>query len=198
MTLVFTRVVHVMAELSGQPSEPLSDGGSEDCACGGVTSSSRSLRSWPRFITTLPHGDRRRPGSGRGITRRTTRRRSGPTQSQLSRPMWSRHHISMEHRLRRKHLLLNPNTKAAKENKEKLKKKKEEQTKGEKKRKKGLKGVFIYALLPPRRAENLYLLKNVKRYRNEIEAQKKSDEKMKKMKMKKRNFFFSKMKNDEQ
>ena len=73
MTLVFTRVVHVMAELSGQPSEPLSDGGSEDCACGGVTSSSRS----PRFITTLPHGDRRRPGSGRGITRRTTRWRCG-------------------------------------------------------------------------------------------------------------------------
>ena len=28
----------------------------------------------------------------------------GPTQSQLSRPMSSRHHISMEHRLRRKHL----------------------------------------------------------------------------------------------
>ena len=28
----------------------------------------------------------------------------GPTQSQLSRPMSSGHHISMEHRLRRKHL----------------------------------------------------------------------------------------------
>ena len=28
------------------------------------------------------------------------------------RPMSSRHHISMEHRLRRKHLMLNPNTKA--------------------------------------------------------------------------------------
>ena len=35
----------------------------------------------------------------------------GPTQSQLFRPMSSRHHISMEHRLRRKNLLLNPNTK---------------------------------------------------------------------------------------
>ena len=37
---------------------------------------------------------------------------AGPTQSQLSRPMSSGHHISMEHRLRRKHLLLNPNTNA--------------------------------------------------------------------------------------
>ena len=36
----------------------------------------------------------------------------GPTQSQLSRPMSSGHHISMEHLLRRKHLVLNPNTKA--------------------------------------------------------------------------------------
>ena len=36
----------------------------------------------------------------------------GPTQSQPSRPMSSRHHISMEHRLRRKHLLLNPSTRA--------------------------------------------------------------------------------------
>ena len=39
----------------------------------------------------------------------------GPTQSQLSRPMSSRHHISMEHRVRRKHLLLNPDTNARKE-----------------------------------------------------------------------------------
>ena len=31
-------------------------------------------------------------------------RTGGPTQSQLSRPMSSGHHISMEHRLRRKHL----------------------------------------------------------------------------------------------
>ena len=36
----------------------------------------------------------------------------GPTQSQLSRPTSSRHRISMEHRLRRRHLLLNPNTNA--------------------------------------------------------------------------------------
>ena len=36
----------------------------------------------------------------------------GPTKSQLSRPMSSGHHISMEHRQRRKHLLLNPNTNA--------------------------------------------------------------------------------------
>ena len=38
----------------------------------------------------------------------------GPTQSQLSRPKASGHHISMEHRLRRKHLLLNPDTNARK------------------------------------------------------------------------------------
>ena len=36
----------------------------------------------------------------------------GPTQSQLSRFMSSRHHISMEHRLRKKHLLLNLDTNA--------------------------------------------------------------------------------------
>ena len=36
----------------------------------------------------------------------------GPTQSQLSNPMSSGHHISMEHRQRRKHLLLNANTNA--------------------------------------------------------------------------------------
>ena len=34
----------------------------------------------------------------------------GPTQSKLSRPMSSGHHISMEHRLRRKHLQLNSDT----------------------------------------------------------------------------------------
>ena len=39
----------------------------------------------------------------------------GPTQSQLSRPMSSRHHISMEHRPLRKRLLLNPDTNAGKE-----------------------------------------------------------------------------------
>ena len=37
----------------------------------------------------------------------------GRTQSQPSRPMSSGHHISMKHRLRRKHLLLNPNTNAS-------------------------------------------------------------------------------------
>ena len=36
----------------------------------------------------------------------------GPTQSQLSRPMSSGHHISMEHPPRRNHLLLNPSTNA--------------------------------------------------------------------------------------
>ena len=41
--------------------------------------------------------------------------KAGPTQSQLSRPMSSRHHISMEHRLRRKHLLLNSDSNAKKE-----------------------------------------------------------------------------------
>ena len=34
----------------------------------------------------------------------------GPTQSQLSRPMSLGHHISMEHRPRKKHLLLNSDT----------------------------------------------------------------------------------------
>ena len=38
----------------------------------------------------------------------------GPTQSQLSRPR-SGHHISMEHQLRRKHLLLNSDTDASNE-----------------------------------------------------------------------------------
>ena len=36
----------------------------------------------------------------------------GPTQSQLSSPMLSGHHISMKHRLRRKHLQLNSDTNA--------------------------------------------------------------------------------------
>ena len=46
----------------------------------------------------------------------------GPSQSQLSRLKSSRHHISMEHRLRRKHLLLNPNTNTRKGKKEKERK----------------------------------------------------------------------------
>ena len=37
----------------------------------------------------------------------------GPTQSQLSRPMSSRHHTSVEHRLRRKHLQLNSDSDAS-------------------------------------------------------------------------------------
>ena len=39
--------------------------GSDDCARGGVTSSSRSLRPFPRLPTTQPYGARRRPGPGR-------------------------------------------------------------------------------------------------------------------------------------
>ena len=39
----------------------------------------------------------------------------GPTQSQLSRPMFSGHHISMEDRLRRKHLWLDCDTPARNE-----------------------------------------------------------------------------------
>ena len=39
----------------------------------------------------------------------------GPAQSQLSRPMSSGHHISMEHRLRRKHVQLNSDTDASNE-----------------------------------------------------------------------------------
>ena len=39
----------------------------------------------------------------------------GPTQSQLSCPVSSGHHISMQHRLQRKHLLLNLDTNARKE-----------------------------------------------------------------------------------
>ena len=62
----------------------------------------------------------------------------GPTQSQPSRPTSSRHHIPMEHRLRRQRLLLNPDTNAGKEktNKEKLfsKKKKEKRKRKRKKR----------------------------------------------------------------
>ena len=35
------------------------------CARGGDTSSRRWLQSWPRTSTTVPHGDRGRPGQGR-------------------------------------------------------------------------------------------------------------------------------------
>ena len=50
-------------------------GGSDDCARGGDTSSRRSLRSWPRLSTTLPHGGRRWPGPGQGSTTRHGDRR---------------------------------------------------------------------------------------------------------------------------
>ena len=48
----------------------------------------------------------------------------GPTQSQLSRLVSSGHHISVEHRLRRKRLLLNPNTRLEAAYTEKIRKKK--------------------------------------------------------------------------
>ena len=46
--------------------EPHGGEGSAVCARGGDTSSRRWLQSWPRFSTTAPHGDRGRPGTGRG------------------------------------------------------------------------------------------------------------------------------------
>ena len=49
-----------------------------------------------------------------GELKRALSQAGGPTQSQLSRPMSSRHHISMEHRLRRKQL--NSDTDASNEN----------------------------------------------------------------------------------
>ena len=42
--------------------EPRGGEGSAICARGGDTSSRRSLQSWPRTSTTVPHGDRGRPG----------------------------------------------------------------------------------------------------------------------------------------
>ena len=54
----------------------LSVASSDDCAHGGDTSSSRSLRPWPRRCTT-PHEDRGRPGQGRRRARRSTRPSSG-------------------------------------------------------------------------------------------------------------------------
>ena len=58
----FTRDAHLMAESSLQP---VSGESSDDCARGGDTSSSRSLRPCPRSSTIQPCGDRRRPVSGR-------------------------------------------------------------------------------------------------------------------------------------
>ena len=60
----------------------------------------------------------------------------GPTKSQLSRFMSSTHHISMEHRLWRKHLLSNPDTNARKENKTFFFKKKKQDPRKRKRRKK--------------------------------------------------------------
>ena len=47
-----------------------------------------------------------------GELNRALSQAGGPTQSQLSRPLSSGHHVSVEHRLRRKHLLLNLDTNA--------------------------------------------------------------------------------------
>ena len=62
---------------AGSPSALLSDASSDDCARGGDTSSSRSLRPWPRPLTAQPHGDRRRPVPGRRRASCTARPRSG-------------------------------------------------------------------------------------------------------------------------
>ena len=61
----------------------------------------------------------------------------GPTQSQLSRPMSSGHHISMEHRLRRKQLNSDTNASNKKYLKEIQEKKRKEQTFSSEKMKKG-------------------------------------------------------------
>ena len=99
------------------------------------------------------------------------------TQSRPSRPMSSRHHISMEHRLQVKHLLLNPNVKASSgmyvEGKRKKKHlfQEKQKTKNwehekisekhenfEEKRKRGLKGSTPYL---PRRLKKLILSKEM-------------------------------------
>ena len=59
----------------------------------------------------------------------------GPTQSELSRPMSSRHHISMEHRLRRKQLNSDTNASNEKYLKETQEKRKEETFSSEKMKK---------------------------------------------------------------
>ena len=70
----------------------------------------------------------------------------GPTQSQLSSPVSSRHRMSMEHRLQWKHLLVNPDTNATKEKQikknilKKKKKKKKEKAKAKEKEKEKAKG----------------------------------------------------------
>ena len=72
----------------------------------------------------------------------------GPTRPQRSRPMSSRHHISMEHRLRRKHLLLNPDTNVNSGKKLKEKRSRKRQRKKQEK-KENLKEV------PPERAQTI-------------------------------------------
>ena len=47
--------------------EPHGGDVSVGCGCTGATSSFRCRCSWPRFSTTPPQGDRRRPGAGRGF-----------------------------------------------------------------------------------------------------------------------------------
>ena len=66
-------------------------------------------------------------------------KQGGPTQSQLSRPMSSGHHISMEHRLRRKQLNSDTNASNKKDLKEIQEKRKEETFSSEKKKMKNIK-----------------------------------------------------------
>ena len=65
-------------------------------------------------------GEERPPNSGE--LKHALTQAGGPTQSQLSRPMSSGHHISMEHRLRRKQL--NSDTNASNKKKRNTRKKK--------------------------------------------------------------------------
>ena len=112
----------------------------------------------------------RSPHSTFGELKHALTQAGGPTQSQLSRPMSSGHHISMEHRLRRKHLNSDTNVSNKTYLKELQEKRKEETFFGgkrkEKKRKRGPKGWY-----PPRHPK-LIFLRTGNRNRNEIEAQK--------------------------
>ena len=63
-----------------------------------------------------------------GELNRALSQEGGPTQSQLSRHMSSGHHISMEHRLRRKHLQLNSDIYASNETFLKKQRRKKEET----------------------------------------------------------------------
>ena len=77
---------------AGSPSQKLASGASsDDCARGGDTSSSQSLRSWPRSLTTQPYGDRRRPGPGEGVNETHHTWRNLPALSLCDgggRPVW--------------------------------------------------------------------------------------------------------------